>query len=479
MTIIILNKMIKRSIKILLILLILAIVYIVYANYPRLNIMSGYSAKNMSSSVFLAGRDFEFTDNNDNNFSPIDLADDEVDLESKSATASVYGFMKRKAVYREGLGSVLVTDDFDESEPYLIPKRTKLNTNLPYPYGELKQKDTVFPNVDYTALQEVVSKTFSENEIEKTRAVLVIYKDQIIAEKYGDGFDKNSKILGWSMTKSVTGTIYGILQSQGKLDINDKALIDLWGNDERANITISDLLHMNSGLEWNEDYNTISDVSKMLFLAKDMSEAQKEKELAGKTNESWNYSSGTTNLLSGILREQFNSHQEYLDFWYTNLIDRIGMHSMLIEADLSGNYVGSSYGWATPRDWAKLGLLYLHKGNWNGDRIFDESWVDYVSTPTTTSEGIYGAQFWLNSAGHLPNTPKDTFFASGYQGQRVFIIPSKDLVVVRMGITLSNTDELLKTVIPTKPSENQEIVEFELSNIVFDTLLKEIIATIN
>ena len=166
--------MIKRSIKILLILLILAIVYIVYANYPRLNIMSGYSAKNMSSSVFLAGRDFEFTDNNDNNFPPIDIADDEVNYKSKSATASVYGFMKRKAVYREGLGSVLVTDDFDESEPYLIPKRTKLNTNLPYPYGELKQKDTVFTNVDYVALQEVVSKTFSENEIEKTRAVLVI-----------------------------------------------------------------------------------------------------------------------------------------------------------------------------------------------------------------------------------------------------------------------------------------------------------------
>ena len=174
MTIIILNKMIKRSIKILLILLILAIVYIVYANYPRLNIMSGYSAKNMSSSVFLAGRDFEFTDNNDNNFPPIDIADDEVNYKSKSDTASVYGFMKRKAVYREGLGSVLVTDDFDESKPYLIPKRTKLNTNLPYPYGELKQKDTVFPNVDYVALQEVVSKTFSENEIEKTRAVLVI-----------------------------------------------------------------------------------------------------------------------------------------------------------------------------------------------------------------------------------------------------------------------------------------------------------------
>lgn len=444
--------MIKRSIKILSILLILAIVYIVYANYPRLNIMSGYSAKNMSSSVFLAGRDFEYTDSNDNNFSPIDLADDEVDYQSKSATASVYGLMKRKAIYREGLGSVLVSDDFDESEPFLIPKRSKLNTNLPYPYGELKQKDTVFSNVDYSVLQDAVNNMFSENEIDKTRAVLVIYKDQIIAEKYDDGFTENSKILGWSMTKSVTGTIYGILQSQGKLDINDKAPIDLWEDDERANITINDLLHMNSGLAWNEDYNTISDVSKMLFLAKDMSIAQKEKELAGKTNESWNYSSGTSNLLSGILRSYFNSHQEYLDFWYTNLIDRIGMYSMLIETDLNGNYVGSSYGWATPRDWAKFGLLYLHKGNWNGDQLFDESWVDYVTTPTATSNGQYGAHFWLNAGGVYPEAPTDLYSANGYQGQRVFIIPSKELVIVRMGLAEEsdfNFNEFLKEIITT------------------------------
>jgi len=352
----------KKGLKIIVFLGIIALVYVAYTNYPRLNIISGYSAKNMSSSVFLAGRSSDITDSQDNNFSPIDLADDLVDLDSKSASASVYGLMKRKAIYREGLGSVLITEDFDESEPFLVPKRSINKTNLPFPYGDLEQKDTLFSAIDYKGLEDVVSKAFSDNEIKKTRAVLVIYKDQLIAEKYGEGFDKNSKILGWSMTKSITSTIYGILQSQGKLTINDKALIDSWQNDERANIALNDLLHMNSGLAWNEDYNTISDVSKMLFLANDMSKAQEEKELTGKTNESWNYSSGTSNLLSGMLRKYFDNHQDYLDFWYSSLIDKVGMHSMLIETDLSGNYVGSSYGWATPRDWAKFGLLYLHRG---------------------------------------------------------------------------------------------------------------------
>jgi len=442
----------KKGLKIIVLLGIISLVYVAYTNYPRLNIISGYSAKNMSSSVFLAGRSSDITDSQDNNFSPIDLADDLVDLESRSATASVYGLMKRKAIYREGLGSVLITEDFDESKPFSVPKRTINKTNLPFPYGDLEQKDTIFSSINYEALEAVIGKAFSDNQIKKSRAVLVIYKDQIIAEKYGEGFDKNSKILGWSMTKSITSTIYGILQSQGKLDINDKAPIDAWKNDERANITINDLLHMNSGLEWVEDYNGISDVTKMLFLAEDMSKVQEEKELSGKTNESWNYSSGTSNLLSGMLRKQFGSHQEYLDFWYSSLIDKIGMHSMLIETDLSGNYVGSSYGWATPRDWAKFGLLYLHKGNWNGEQIFDESWVDYVSTPTETSNGEYGGHFWLNAGGIYPDVPKDLFSANGFQGQRVFIIPSKDLVIVRMGLAENPTfdfNEFLKEIIAT------------------------------
>ena len=108
---------------------------------------------------------------------------------------------------------------------------------------------------------------------------------------------------------------------------------------------------------------------------------------------------------------------------------------MLIEADFKGNYVGSSYGWATTRDWSKFGLLYLHKGNWNGEQIFDASWEDYVKTPTNNSNGEYGGHFWLKAGCIYPDAPTDLYSANGYQGQYVYIIPSKDLVIVRMGLT--------------------------------------------
>ena len=209
---------------------------------------------------------------------------------------------------------------------------------------------------------------------------------------------------------------------------------------------------MNSGLEWVEDYNSISDVTKMLFLTEDMPKIQLNKSLIGEPNNSWNYTSGTTNLLSGFIRDQFKTHQEYLDFWYSGLIDKIGMNSMTIETDLAGNYVGSSYSWATARDWAKFGLLYLSKGNWNGEQLLNESWVNYSATPTKDSNGEYGAHFWLNAGGKYPNVPKDLFSSNGYQGQHVFIIPSKDIMIVRFGLTENpefDTDTFLKELLNT------------------------------
>ncbi|RZK06340.1 MAG: class C beta-lactamase-related serine hydrolase, partial [Flavobacterium sp.] len=189
------------------------------------------------------------------------------------------------------------------------------------------------------------------------------------------------------------------------------------------------------GLEWEEKYDKICDATKMLFEAEDMAKVQLEKPLVGTPNQTWNYSSGTSNLLSHILRNQFKTHQEYLDFWYSALIDKIGMHSMLVETDMVGNYVGSSYAWATTRDWAKFGLLYLRNGNWNGEQLFEESWSSYVATPTNTSNGRYGGHFWLNSGGKYPDAPKDLYYASGFQGQKIFIVPSMDLVIVRFGLT--------------------------------------------
>ncbi|TRX37924.1 serine hydrolase [Flavobacterium sp. ZT3R18] len=426
----------KKYLRIGVFLFLLLLGYFGFTNYPKLELISGFSAKSVASGHFIANRSQEAIEKSDNDFDVIGWATNQINESGKFATSAVFGLIKRKAIYRAGLGATLINDDFDLSKPYEVPKRTKIKNKLPFPYGDIELKDTVFANVDYAKLDRAVAKAFDAEGYndKRTRSVLVIYKDKIIAEKYAEGFTKKSIILGWSMTKSITGTLFGILQKQGQFDIYKPAAIAEWQNDNRKNITTNDLLHMNSGLEWEEHYDQICDATKMLFQTEDMTRSQLLKPALFKPNTHWNYSSGTTNLLSGILRKQFKTHQEYLDFWYSALIDRIGMHSMLTETDMAGNYVGSSYAWATTRDWSKLGLLYLHKGNWNGEQIFDANWVKYVSTPTNTSHGRYGAQFWLNAGGHFPDVPRDMYYCNGFQGQMVAIIPSVDLVIVRMGL---------------------------------------------
>ena len=434
-------KIFKRILLLVLILVLSTVIY----NYPKLNLLAGYSAKNIASSVFVAERTLEYTDTTDNDFSPVNLASDSVDLENKNATSSAFGLLTRKAIYREGLGAVLTLKESDETADYLIPKRLKPDNNTPYPYGNAPQKDTIFANLDYDKIDESVDFLF--DSINKTRAVLVVYKDQIVSEKYAEGFHKESKLLGWSMTKSLLSTVFGVMQTQGGINVFDKAPIDSWQKDERKNITINNLLQMNSGLEWDENYSRISDATKMLFLDRDMTKMQENKPLVGTPNESWNYSSGTSNLLSGILRTYFKTHQEYLDFWYVNFIDKIGMNSMVLEADLSGNYVGSSYSWATARDWSKFGLLYLKNGNWNGEQLFTKEWVNYIRTPTRGSNGTYGAQFWLNAENDFKDVPKNMYYADGFQGQRVYVLPDQEMVIVRFGLKNFDENTFLKGVI--------------------------------
>lgn len=425
----------KKILKLLGVLLLLIILYFGFTTYPKLDLISGFSAKSIASGHFLDNRSKELIEKTDNDINLIDLATNTINEAGKFATSNVYGLKERKAIYREGLGATLINDDFDISKPYLLPQRLKAKT-LPFPYGNIDPKDTVFANIDYKQLQKTIDNAFdhSGGKLKRTRAVVVLYKNKLIAEKYDTGFTKDSRILGWSMTKSITSSAFGVLVKQGKIDIYKPAPVAEWQNDERKKITINDLLHMNSGLEWEENYNTICDATKMLFQAEDMGKVQLDKPAQFKPNTHWNYSSGTTNLLSLILKRQFKTQQEYLDFWYNAVIDKIGMSSMIVEQDMSGTFVGSSYAWATARDWSKFGLLYLNKGNWNGEQILDENWIKYTATPTNTSEGKYGAQFWLNAGGKFPDAPRDMFYCNGYQGQMVAIIPSKDMVIVRMGL---------------------------------------------
>ncbi|MFT6929904.1 MAG: CubicO group peptidase (beta-lactamase class C family) [Sediminicola sp.] len=441
-------KIFKRIVIAIIIVIAIALAF----NYSKLNIISGYAAKNMASSVFIADRTPASIDENDNNIPTIKLASTEVDYIHKTASSSVFGFMERKVIYRQGLGSVLVNDSYDYSKKYLRPRRQISGNNLPFPYGDNGKKDTVFENVDYQKLQKAINKAFSDPEIKKTRTVLVAYKNEIIAEQYADGFTHKTPILGWSMTKSILATLYGVLEHQGKLELNDFAPVAEWGKDERKNITLNHLLRMQSGLVWAEDYTKISDVTKMLFMESDMTQSQRLKKAIAKPKEIWNYSSGTSNLLSGLLHHYVTKNQEYLDFPYQSLIDKIGMHSMVIETDMENNFVGSSYAWANTRDWAKFGLLYLNNGQWQGEQLFSKDWVTYITTPTVESDGTYGAHFWLNAEGKYPDVPRDLYSANGYEGQYVFIIPSKELVIVRTGLAedpIFDINEFISEVIAT------------------------------
>ncbi|WP_430906850.1 serine hydrolase domain-containing protein [Maribacter sp. 2-571] len=423
----------KKLLKRIVVVLLLIFAVVAFINYPKLNLIAGYASKNMASNHFIAGRSQEKIIATDNDMPLIRLADTKV--ERASAVASVFGMMERTTVCREGIGCALVNDSYITGTKLPRPNRTFSPLETPFPYGNGAPIDSVFNNVDYAALEKAINGAFVDNDIQKTRTVLVAYKNHIIGERYLEGFSEKTPILGWSMTKSILATLYGVLAHQQKIDIDSPAPVPEWQNDPRKKITIDHLLRMQSGLAWSEDYASISDVTEMLFLDSDMTKKQLFKEAVAAPEAIWNYSSGTTNLLSGILRKQFATHQDYLDFPYRELIDKIGMHSMLVETDLEGNFVGSSYAWATTRDWAKFGILYLNRGNWNGEQLFAPEWVDYISKATAGSEGKYGAHFWLNKGGRYPNAPRDLYSANGFQGQRVFIIPSKDLVIVRMGLS--------------------------------------------
>ncbi|NJB82165.1 serine hydrolase domain-containing protein [Wenyingzhuangia aestuarii] len=408
-------------------------------NYPKLKLISGFTAKNMASSYFLAKRSVDYTNKTDNHGPLTKVATTVVNETSKTAIATVFGMSSKKAVYREGVGAVLVAKESDLTSNYLKPNRDFTPINKPYPYGNLAPEKHTFQNIDYKTLDSLTGNCFIENHpdgIKQTRSILVLYKGKIISEKYAKGFDEHSLLQGWSITKSLVTTCFGVLEKDQKFNIHNPITdFSEWLQDDRKNITTSHLLRMESGLEWEENYSKICDVTKMLFEDTDVTKRPLSMSLKHNLETEFNYSSGTSNILSALLKKQFKTAQEYIDYPYQKLIDKIGMHSMVLETDLANNYVASSYSWATTRDWAKFGQLMLNNGTWNNEQILSPNWIQYISTPNKTSKGEYGGQWWLNHGNYMPNVPTDCFYADGYQGQRIFVIPSKDLVVVRFGVT--------------------------------------------
>jgi CubicO group peptidase (beta-lactamase class C family) len=315
------------------------------------------------------------------------------------------------------------------------------------------------------ALDEVLDRVIAGTEPstpQNTRAILVVRGGQLIGERYASGFDANSLLQSWSMAKSVVHALIGILIKDGQIDIYAPAKVARWNrkvNDPRKAITVENLLRMESGLTFSEDYTDpeSSSVLQMLFGKGrlDIAEYAAGGLLYADPGAQWQYSSGSTNILSGVIRDKIGagSAAEYRSFMEDGLFRRIGITSAVPEFDAANTFIGSSYLHMTGRDWARFGLLYLRDGMWEDRRILPEHWVDHARLPTPHSQGRYGAHFWLN--GIDPETgravitdaiPTDTFMARGFGAQVVIIIPSMDLVVVYLGLTYDDPAPVVQAI---------------------------------
>lgn len=417
-------------------------------------VVSGYAAKVAASALFTSQRTLE-------SVLEEEMAPDAplqalvrpflqytVDRERKRVTATVLG-TSATAVFVEGMGCTLLHGD---ESAVLARARTAPTPPVdprPWPLGD-SIGDTPLPDgVDGKALDAALRYAFADRDGRtkaRTRAVVVVHKGRLLAERYAPGYGPQTVLPGWSMTKSLVNALVGLRVQDGALDPNAPLPVPEWQTpgDPRQALRLLDLLRMESGLQWTEDYDQPgSHALRMLFLESDFGGLAARQPLEHEPRTTHRYSSGTTNLLCRVLRATFPDDRSYLAYAKERLFVPLGMSSALIEPDASGVLVGSSYGFATARDWARFGQFYLQGGAWNGQQVLSADWVAQARTPCASSpRGDYGAHVWLNAGNPadpkkrpFDKLPRDLFYLSGFEGQYVVGFPSADLVVVRLGCT--------------------------------------------
>lgn len=457
----------KRFTKHLIIIFLIIIGFGVYYINSLLPIITGYPAKYLCSAVFVSNRAQEEVEAMDLHFSFIKFTSNKVDFQDSSVTSS-FLWGKSKAIYRKGFGSTLIRDVNEEDlRKIKFPASTPITYNQDttiWPLGNVMPDTTT--NINTEKLDQITEKLMVKDGYNgHAFAFMVLHKGVPVVESYQPAFTPQTRFLSWSMAKSFTNTLVGIMVQKGKLDINQPVDIPEWKEDDRSQITINNLMQMQSGLTWNEDYGNRSDVTMMLYCSNNFAEYTSSRPLSNPIDSLWYYSSGSTNVVSHLIRKSINNDQEYYQFAKTQLFNKIGMPDAVFEVDPSGTHVGSSYIYATARDYARYGLLNLQDGIFNGERILPEGWVKYSTTPACSSHGEYGAFFWLNKSKdqpfgtdgqriYFPSAPEDMYSCNGYDGQRIFMIPSKELVVVVLGFShkpdhVMDLDALLGDIIGT------------------------------
>lgn len=427
-------------------------------------VVSAYGAKYVCDAVYLQHRNAEEVIKTDLTDLPFNLGTYTLNERDSSVTGTVLGLARRRAIYRKNAGVTLVNDIPEWTvgqQQFNKPPLPALNFDtVQWPRGDLTKKETA-KGVDTTLLQaclrESLHEKFDDNDA-GTRAVLVVYDGEIIGEVYAPGYDFKTVMPAWSITKSITAGLIAILTKSGHLDVNQPAPVPGWEQSGKSGITIKHLLQQTSGLDYKEDYYDPNGPNEMLFKRGSAGLYATQLPKLSEPGTVFNYSSANSNILSMIIKNTVPS-KEYTSFPYDTLLYKIGMYSTQLEPDASGMYVGSSFCFATARDFARLGLLYYNNGNWLGEQIFPGNWVgNAIKAPAENPLSHHGFHLWLNGFTDTtrtqriyPSAPPDLFYASGYNNQGIFIVPSKKLVLVRLGLRKINEDKLIGKVLSCLP----------------------------
>ena len=389
-----------------------------------------------------------------------------VDRPNREVRVTWAGFVHSRAVYRDGFGCIILHGN-DSKEAGIGPSPAReiaSPSSLPAPAAAALDAQPPNPK-----LEAALDRAFAEPNQPPYRwvkAIVILHNGKLVAERYAPGYTAATPILGYSLAKSVTNALLGILVRQKKLTVDERAPVAEWSNpsDPRHAITIEQLMRMTSGLALDESDTGTDPVSRMLFLESDMAGFAERAHLKAAPGATWEYTSGNTLILSRIIRDAVGGNaQAVANFARKELFEPLGITTATIEFDATGTPIGCTNILASARDWGRFGALYLNDGVANGQRILPEGWVNYSAAPTLGND--YGAGFWTNRGSHgdaadriQAGMPEDAFYGSGNLGQRVVIIPSEGLVIVRLGLThspgfdmrgllhlIADTTEALKT----------------------------------
>jgi CubicO group peptidase (beta-lactamase class C family) len=420
---------------------------------------AGVAAELTCAGVFVSNRKLDDVVKNDIlRLSPLTKWNTyKLDKANRSVSVTALGLSTRTSVYRPGIGCTLLVNDTAEQlrmQAKGIPEPAMSDSPDTWPKGDTVDLTNAPAGVDRAALDKAVDDAFTDETPAKeidTRAVVVVYDGHIVAERYAPGYDKSTRFLGWSESKSMTATFIGTQIASGKLALDAPAPVAEWkgADDKRGKITLRNLLNMSGGLAFNEPYDPGSDSTQMLFQEHDMAAYAASKPLAHDPGTVWYYSSGTANILSRIAFQRAGGTlASYIAYARAHVFDPAGITSAVFEPDESGNFVGSSYLYMNARDWARFGLIYLNRGTINGNRIVPESFADFVCMPAPADpQKDYGGQFWLNgfdeknpNVRQLPHLPDDMCASQGYNDEFTAIFPSRKVVIVRLGWTVGNAE---------------------------------------